>query len=120
MSYFRKSGSPPARSSLGGIVDTIKTVTSGVSTAVDISTDPYLPETICRAKQLAAIEDRTTVPTCTNTRPGLQGGIGLRKAMVPLRAYVYAEQRPWVYPVAIAAVIGIPLLVGVMIGKGSR
>lgn len=117
MSYFRKHS---GLSGLGGVIDTIKTVSSAAGAAVEITTDPYFPETVCRAKQLAAIEDHKAVPPCTNTRPGLQGGIGLRKAMIPLRAYVYAEQRPWVYPVAIAAAVGIPLVLGFMIGKGSR
>lgn len=96
------------------------TVATGIATAADITTDPYLPETICRAKQLLAIEAKTAVPACATTPSGKFGGIGLRKVMPALRAYVYAEQRPWVYPLAIGAAVGIPFLLGVLAGRSSK
>src|SRR3990172_6644847 len=116
MSYHRKD----TRLGLGDAASVIHSVTSGISTAVNISTDPYLPETICRAQQLVAIENDKAVPPCALTRSGLRGGIGLRGVMPVLRAYVYAQQRPWIYPVAVAAAVGVPVLLGYLLGKGSR
>ena len=109
-----------ARAAGDGLGVDIGTVASGIATAADITTDPYLPETICRARQLLAIEAETAVPTCVKTASGKMGGIGLRKAMPVLRGYVFAEQNPWVYPVAAAVAIGVPFLLGVLIGRSSK
>jgi hypothetical protein len=91
-----------------------------VTTALDVSLDPYLPETICRVGQLAAVENRRPVPPCNTTAPGLPGGIGLRNAMVPLRGYVYLQQHKWAYPLVVAAAVGLPMYIGYLLGKGSR
>lgn len=98
---------------LGSVVGTIQT-------AVDVTKDPYFQETVCRVDQLSAIENKRPVPRCATTRAGLTGGVGLRKVMPALRAYVYAEQRPWVYAAAAAGVIGLPMLLGYALGKRSR
>lgn len=98
----------------------LDTVASGIATAADITTDPYLPETICRAKQLLAIEADKKVPSCSVTPGGKQGGIGLRKAMPVLRGYVFAEQHRWVYPAAVAVAIGVPFVLGVIFGRSSK
>lgn len=79
--------------------------------------DPYLPEIACRINQLHAIEKKTPLPPCAKTPPGKRGGIGLRNVAPVLRAYVYAEQHPIVKPVAIAALLGVPFLVGYLVGK---
>jgi hypothetical protein len=89
-----------------------------LSTVVGASQDPYLSEVICRVEQLQSIDKKQPVKPCVKTRPGLPGGIGLRRTIQPLRAYVYAEQRPWVYPVAVAAIVGLPLFIGYQLGKG--
>jgi hypothetical protein len=114
MSYHRK------HPGLGDAAETIRNVATGVSTALDITRDPYLPETICRTQQLIAIEGKHPVPVCAKTRPNLQGGIGLRKAVPLLRAYVYAQQHAWVYPVVGAVAIGVPVVIGYLLGKGLR
>ncbi len=88
-----------------------------VSTIVDVSQDPYLSEVICRAGQLSDIEAGRAVKPCANLRDGMTGGIGLRKVVKPLRAYVYAEQHKWVYPVAAAAILGIPFLLGMAMAR---
>jgi hypothetical protein len=118
MSYHRK---PRSLGALGtDLAALTKNVIEGVSTAVDVTSDPYLPEAICRAQQLVAIENKRPVPVCTTTRDGLVGGIGLRRVMPVVRGFVYAEQHPWTYPVAGAVVIGIPVLIGYLIGKGLK
>lgn len=110
MGYFKRRYGRPA--ALGGISDVAQA-------ALDVSSDPYLPEAVCRVRQLKAIESRTAVPPCVTTAPDLVGGIGLRKAMRPLRAFVYAEQHPWLYAVVVATVVGVPALIGYRLGKGS-
>lgn len=90
-----------------------------LTTAANVAEDPYLPEVICHADQLVAIEHGRPVQACQEIPAGLTGGAGLRKVVVPMRYLVYAEQNQWVYPVAIAAVFGIPFLLGYAFGKGS-
>lgn len=124
MSYHRKSHArygPRARSGgLGDVASTLANLATAVQTGVEVGSDPYLPETICRAQQLIAIENQRPVPACASTPANLSGGIGLRIAMPVLRGLVYAQQHKWVYPVAVAGVIGVPMLVGYLLGKGSK
>lgn len=91
-----------------------------IGTAIDVAGDPYLPEVICRVQQLKNIDHGEPVTVCAETPDGVAGGVGLRNAMAPLRAYVFAQQNKWVYPVAVAAILGIPLLLGYELGKGSK
>lgn len=92
-----------------------------IATAADVATDPYLPEVICRIQQLKQIDHGEPVMTCAETPEGVQmAGVGLRNAMVPLRAYVYAQQNTWVYPLAILAVLGLPLWLGYELGRSSK
>ncbi len=91
---------------------------SVIATAVDVTKDPYFSETVCRVQQLAALENKRAVPACSTTRPGLAGGVGLRKVMPALRAYVKAEQQPLYYAAGAAVVIGLPMLLGYALGKG--
>ena len=117
MSILRKRYRARAgRSPLG---DTVNAVITAIGTGVDVARDPYLQEFACRLEQLHAINSGVAPGQCATTAPGLSGGVGLRKLMPPLRAYVYAEQRPWVYVAAAAAVIGLPMAIGYAIGKGS-
>lgn len=113
MSYQRRFRRKRSLSGLGGIADT-------VTTALDVAGDPYLPEIVCRVKQLKAIDHFEPVPACTNTPDGLvtlTSGVGLRNAVPALRAYVYAQQNKWVYLVGAAAIVGLPMLLGYELGK---
>jgi hypothetical protein len=91
-----------------------------LTTASDVVNDPYLPEVLCRIQQLKAIDRGEPVTICVEAPEGIAGGVGLRNAMTPLRAYVYAQQNKWVYPLAVAAILGIPMWVGYELGKGSK
>jgi hypothetical protein len=97
---------------MGGVSDTI-------STALDVASDPYLPEVVCRIRQLKQIDRAEPVGTCQRTASGVAGGVGLRNAMPVLRGYVYAQQRKWVYPLAIAAAIGLPMAIGYALARRS-
>lgn len=112
MSYHpNKTRSIAARQGMGDLE-------SLVIAGINIANDPYLNEVICRARQLQAVKAKTAVPVCPNTAPGIPGGIGLERAVVPMRAYVYAEEHKWVYLLAGVGIIGLPLLIGYELGKG--
>ena len=95
-------------------------LSSTIDTAIDVASDPYLAKVICHVKQLKNIDHGEPVAICSPTPPGISGGVGLRNAILPLRGYVYAQQNLWVYPLVIAAVLGIPMLIGYELGKGSK
>lgn len=95
-----------------GLGDLASTLSSLITTGVDITTDPYFPEVLCRIQQLAAIQSGAAVPACTDTPSGLPGGVGLDALIWPLRYYVYAKQHIWVIPLTIFAVIYIPFAIG--------
>lgn len=93
---------------------------STLATAADVAGDPYLPEVICRIQQLKNIDHGEAVTVCAETPAGIVGGgVGLHNAMIPLRAYVYAQQNPWAYFVAAAVVLGLPMWIGYELGKGN-
>jgi hypothetical protein len=105
---------------------------SAIGTAVGGATDPYFPEVICRFSQLQALSKGRTplqalmgkkptvaVPACAKTPPG-KGGIGLERAVKPLRAAVFVNQHPIAVWAGLTAILGVPMLVGYMIGKRSR
>lgn len=93
---------------------------STLATAADVASDPYLPEVICHIQQLKQIEHGEPVSVCAETQEVIGAGVGLRNAMVPLRAYVYAQQNPWAYIVGLAVVIGVPMWIGYELGKGHK
>lgn len=92
-------------------------LSSTIGTAAEIASDPYLSEVVCRIGQLKQIERGEAVGTCVRTASGSPGGVGLRNAVPVLRAYVYAQQNKWVYPLAVAALLGVPMWLGYQIGR---
>lgn len=125
MSYLRKRYRRRAprqvprggMSAMGDIGTTITNLATAAGIAVDIGQDPYLPETMCRIGQLKTIHAGGTPGVCNPTQAGLKGGVGLAPLMQPLRAYVYAEQRPWVYGAALVVAVGLPLALGYALGR---
>jgi len=101
------------RTSLGGIGDTI-------SAAANVVNDPYFNEAVCLAGQLRSVERGEPVIACAKTPPNLAGGAGLRSLMPALRGYAFAQQNKWVYPLALAALFGVPALIGYELGKKHR
>jgi hypothetical protein len=98
---------------MGDAVDIVKT-------GAAVVTDPYFNEVICRVGQLQLIEAGKPPGDCVTTPPNLGGGVGLRRAMPAVRAFVKAEQyRPWSYVAGAAVVFGLPMLIGYALGKGS-
>jgi len=114
MSILRKRYSRSRPRAMGDVSSIINVIGTGV----DVAQDPYLPELACRLEQLHSINLGQAPGACTTTAPGLSGGVGLGKIMPALRAYVYAEQNPWAWAVAAAAIIGLPMAIGYSLGKG--
>lgn len=106
-------------SGLSGLGDALSEIIGVIGTGVDVAQDPYLPEFACRLEQLHSINLGRRPGQCNTTAPNLAGGVGLRKLMPAIRGYVYAEENPWAYVVAAAAVIGLPMAIGYALGKGS-
>ncbi len=100
-----------------GVNDYLTKILGVLGQMKGLAEDPYLVEGACMITQLHAIETKKPVPTCARTPGGRTGGIGLRKAVPVFRAYVYAEQHPWVKPVAVAAAVGVPFLLGYLVGR---
>jgi hypothetical protein len=109
---------------LGDTWDTVKSMSSAV--------DPYLPEAFCRIDQMRALKtDRTPlqamfgkkptvpVPTCSTTPPGKKG-IGVERAMKPLRAGVFVYRSPIVVWLGLTAVLMVPFIAGYAVGKKRK
>jgi hypothetical protein len=123
MSYLHKRITKRRRagmSGLGDLTSLINSIGGAVGTSVDIASDPYLPEVLCHIGQLKQINAGNDPGACANAVDGMQGGVGLARAVKPMRAYVWFEQHKWAYAVAAAAIIGVPMLIGYDIGKGKR
>lgn len=132
MSYEkRKTGD--AQVAMGdALSDLIACGKSAIGVAAGGAADPYLPEVMCRLSQLQALSKNRTplqalfgkkptvpVPACPKTPAG-KGGIGLERAVKPLRAAVFVNQHPITAWLAVAAILGVPMFAGYMIGKRSR
>lgn len=96
----------------------ISSIVNAIGIAADLTADPYLPETVCRVGQMRSINNNQTPTACATTAANLPGGVGLRKLITPLRGYVYSLEHKWVAPAVVVGVIGVPMLIGYLIGKG--
>lgn len=109
---------------LGDTWDTVKSMSASV--------DPYLPEALCRIDQIRALRQGRTplqalfgkkptvpIPACITTPAG-RGGIGVEKAIKPLRAGAYVYRHPTIVWAGLTAILGVPMLVGYMLGRRSK
>lgn len=108
------------QATLGDLASIVSSVENAVGTTFDVASDPYFPETLCHIAQLKQIRSGQAYSACAETVANLPGGVGLDKLQLPLRFYVYGRANPWVFPVAIAAVLALPFLFGYELGKGNR
>lgn len=126
MSYTRKNGD--VQVALGGALDTVMSAVKSVSGSVD----PYLPEAFCRVDQIRALrQDRTAlqamfgkrptvpVPVCVKMPPNMKG-VGVEKAIRPLRAVVYLEQHPGMVWLGLTAALAIPFFAGYTVGRMKK
>ena len=95
----------------------------------DAVADPYFPNVVQSILELDAVSngrppiapDRGAsivggLKNVVSPTPG-SPGLGLQGASYALDVFVWAKQNPWLFPFAVAAVIGIPMLIGYRMGK---
>lgn len=103
----------PRPSAMG---DALSAIGNAVSAIAGIANDPFSGELTCRVRQIVALGTKTNV-ACTSTPLRAPSPARLKAPVVAMRAYVYAEKNPWAYPVAAAAVVGVPFLLGYLVGR---
>lgn len=122
MSYTARKTGPQV--ALGDTWDTVKSMSSAV--------DPYLPEAFCRIDQIRALKkDRTPlqamfgkkptvpVPSCSSMPPN-RGGIGVEKAIKPLRMASYVYAHPVAVWLGLTAVLMVPFVAGYALGRSKK
>ena len=93
-------------------------IASEFNALVNTLNDPYASEVACHIGQLSQIKAGQTVQGCAEVPSGVPGGVGLDNVAIALRYYVYAQQNPWVIPLAAVGIIGLPFLIGYYLGEG--
>lgn len=107
---------PTMRAPLGGVLDSIGTVGTAIKT---VAQDPCL----FKVAELALTLNKLEQPAAP-ARPGAPApppvkGIGLCSAVAPLNAVIYVRRRPWVLPVAGAALVLGLVGIGFIAGRRS-
>ena len=91
------------------------------TTIMEVIDDPYLPETACQIDRVYEARHGYPIKTCNKMPPdGSSSGLGLNRAIPVLRAVAYAEQHKWIYPLAVAAILGIPFMLGYRTAERKR
>lgn len=99
----------------------LNTLTNALSATALVLEDPALPEVVSILRQFHALEQKAP----STTRPGAPKppavpGIGLKRAVPPLRALLWIRKNPWSLPVGAFALLAIPALLGYAAGRRSR
>jgi hypothetical protein len=116
MTYHARK--PRSNTALGDLSSAVGNAVSQLGTIAGIATDPYAQEFVCRIRQVVAVETGSAVPACQRMPLATPSPAGLKKPVLGMRTYVWAEQRkPWSYPVMIGTIIGVPFLLGYLLGK---
>jgi hypothetical protein len=108
------------RQALGGITDV-------ATAALRVVEDPCLYQVTDLVLKLHELEQRPSIFKPPSTRPPGPPppppppvkGIGLCTAVTPLKIVVYVKSRPWILPLALAAVVGGLVGTGYLIGSSS-
>lgn len=107
-----------SRAALGDVSSAVGGVVAALSQIAGIAADPWAGELTCRVRQVVANETGTTIPGCAKTSLATRSPAGLKRPVVGMRGYIWAEQRkPWSYPTAIAVGVGVPFLLGYLFGR---
>ena len=116
MSYYRTNGLIEDISSLfsqtKSVVDKIKPV---VAAAEQILADPALPEVTQQVMKLREIEKQRAKGQPSAGKPA--PGIGLGRIVKPLKFFVKTREQPVYGWLIVAAIIGLPFLVGYKFGR---
>jgi hypothetical protein len=111
----------PLQGELGGVFEDISTVLQKapqyLTTIVNILADPALPE-VQRLIERMRASSAVTAPAPSG---GVQKvGIGLHKAVTPMKFFVHSQEHKWVLPVTIAGAILVPALIGFAVGRLTK
>lgn len=91
-----------------------------IKTGTTILNDPALPKIIANVVELNSLE-KSDAKTSSGQASGATGqGIGLRKVVRPLELFVFYRKNPWIAPVAVASLVGLPFLMGYLLGRPGR
>lgn len=101
------------RSDLGGITDV---VTAGAA----VATDPCLLQVAQLVGRLHDLEQAPVLPGLPAPPTTPIRGIGLCKAVTPLKAVIWVRERPWIIPVGAVAIIGGLIGIGYLMGSGPK
>lgn len=104
----------------GSLGDVLSDIQTAVSAASNVASDPYLTEMLCHVQQLSQLGRGQPATPCISTPLNVPGGVGLKYAVVPMRAFVYARQHPWAWLVAAGLVFGVPMMIGYELGRTKR
>lgn len=108
MSYLNREG-------LSGVSDYLNKAVSALDSAKVILDDPALPEVTSLILKLNKLEQKK--PKMGGPPVPVTKGIGLHRVVKPLRLYVKTREQPVLGYVIIAAAVGIPFMLGYLIGK---
>lgn len=106
----------------GDLVGTAKGVidkaTPVLAVAKNVLEDPALPEVTQLMLKLHALEQKPSKAGAPAPAP--VKGIGLNKAVVPLRFYVSVRQEPIIGYALIAGVLAVPFFAGYFVGRRRK
>lgn len=88
----------------GGILDSAKVILE----------DPALPEITGYILELSQLEQRAPKK---GGAPSKTKGVGLKRIVVPLKYYVAYRKNPLIGYIALAAILGLPFMLGYLLGK---
>jgi len=69
---------------------------------------------------LEASRPGSTTPTKPTGPTDFRAGVGLSAAVMPLKVILYVRKNTWVAPAAVAGILGIPLILGFIMGRASK
>lgn len=98
------------RRALADIGDIFSSAQKGAQAAALILEDPYFPEVTRRVVRLHELEQKPQ--RAGQPKPAQVKGIGLKRIVKPLDYYIAYRERPWTGYLALAALLGIPYLLG--------
>ena len=93
---------------------------AAIGTVTDVLSDPCLAEVIGNSRRLySAIEAMKKVEKAPATPSAPTVGVGLCALNGPLKAVVYAAEKPWVVPLAVSTLVGGFILIGYLAGRSA-
>lgn len=100
--------------------DSLGAITDIAAAAKSVVEDPCLGQVSAMLLHLHKLEQAPPVPGVPTAPAAPVKGIGLCKAVTPLRAVIWVRERPWIAAVTALGVFGGLVGVGYLIGRRGR